>query len=123
MTINIPARRKQYSLIIPAHRLRQGDRDVYYFSLDFETLDGLLPQRVEDNLVREANRRLTPSHAKNIQRYLDEEDDWLLSALMLGIAPDAVEFEPYSGEQDELVNMNFGELRILTNRANTMRIF
>ena len=110
----------QYSLRIPAHRFRQGGRDVYYFALDLETLDGLLPQRVEDNVVREANRKLTPSHAKNIQRYLDEKDDWLLGALMLGIAPDAVEFEPYPGESS---SPNFGELRILTNRVNTMRIF
>ena len=114
---------KQYSLDVPAHRFSQGGRDVYYFALDLETLDGLLPQRVEDGVVREANRRLTPSHAKNIQRYLEEEDDWLLGAMMLGIAPDAVDFEPYVDEQDQPENPNFGALRILTNRVNTMRIF
>ena len=93
---------------------------MYYFALDMDTLDGLLPQRVEDSVVREANRRLTPSHAKNIQRYLDEEQNWLLGALMLGIAPNAVEFEPYSSASS---SPNFGEFRILTNRVNTMRIF
>ena len=113
----------QYSLDVPAHRFSQGGRDVYYFALDLETLDGLLPQRVEDSVVREANRRLTPSHAKNIQRYLEEEDDWLLGAMMLGIAPDAVDFEPYTDEQDQPETPNFGALRILTNRVNTMRIF
>ena len=113
----------QYSLRIPSHRIRQGGRDVYYFALNLETMDGLLPQRVEDSVVREANRRLTPSHAKRIQEYLDEEDEWLLGALMLGIAPDAVEFEPYLDEKGELENPNFGELRICTNRVNTMRIF
>ena len=123
MALIIPTHSNQYSLRIPAHWFRQGDRDVYYFALDFETLDGLLPERVEDHLVRQANRRLTPSHAKNIQNYLDDKDDWLLGTLMLGIAPDAVEFHPYPNEQGEPVNMNFGELRILTNRANTMRIF
>ena len=96
---------------------------MYYFALDLETLDGLLPQRVEDNVVRDANRRLTPSHAKNIQGYLEEKDDWLLGALMLGIAPDAVDFAPYPDEQGEPVSPNFGELRIRANRANTMRIF
>ena len=113
----------QYSLAIPAHRFRQGERDVYYFSLTLEILDGLLPQRVEDDVVREANRRLTPSHAKNIQLYLDEKDDWLLGAMMLGIAKDAVEFEPYPNEKGETATPNFGEMRILTNRINTMRIF
>ena len=96
---------------------------MYYFALDLETLDGLLPQRVEDNVVREANRRLTPSHAKTIQEYLNEKEDWLLGALMLGIAPAAVDFNPYPNEQGEVANPNFGELRILASRANTMRIF
>ena len=123
MGLTIPMTSNQYSLRVPSHRFRQGGRDVYYFALDLGTLDGLLPQRVEDNVVREANRRLTPSHAKNIQRYLDEKDDWLLGALMLGIAPDAVDFDPYRNDQGETVNSNFGELRIRSNRQNTMRIF
>ena len=91
---------------------------MYHFALDLETLDGLLPQRVDDDVVSGANRQLTASHAKNIQTYLDEKDDWLLGALMLGIAPDALEFEPYSNDMP-----NFGELRVLANRANTMKIF
>ena len=123
MALIVPSTSNQYSLRIPAHRFRQGIRSVYYFALDLETLDGLLPQRVEDNVVRDANRRLTPSHAKNIQRYLDEKDNWLLGALMLGIAPNALEFDPYPNQGGEPGNPNFGELRILTNRANTMRIF
>ena len=123
MALIIPSISNQYSLRIPAHRFRQGGRDVYYFALDLDTLDGLLPQRVEDNVVRDANRRLTPSHAKTIQEYLNRKDDWLLGALMLGIAPAAVEFEPYPAEKGEPDNPNFGELRILTNRVNTMRIF
>ncbi len=123
MALNIPVISNQYSLRVPAHRFRQGGRDVYYFALDLETLDGLLPQRVEDNVVRDANRRLTRSHAKNIQRYLDENEDWLLGALMLGIAPDAVDFDPYRNGQDEPVSPALGELRIRANRANTMRIF
>ena len=121
--MNIPTISNQYSLRIPAHRFRQGGRDVYYFALDLETLDGLLPQRVEDSVVREANRRLTPSHAKSIQEYLDERDDWLLGALMLGIAPGAVEFESYLNKQGEPGDLNFGELRIRSNRINTMKIF
>ena len=112
----------QYSLTIPAHRFRQGGRDVYYFALTLETLDGLLPQRVQDDVIVDANRRLTPSHARNIQAYLDKQDDWLLGAMMLGIAHDAVEFEPYENEAGT-ISQNFGEMRIRTNRVNTMRIF
>lgn len=123
MTLNIPTISNQYSLRIPAHRFRQGGRDVYYFALDLETLDGLLPLRVEDKVVRDANRSFTSGHAKDIQRYLDEKDDWLLGALMLGIAPDAMDFDPYPNEQGAPGNPNFGELRIRANRANTIRIF
>ena len=123
MSLDIPVTNNQYSLRVPSHRFRQGGRDVYYFVLDLGTLDGLLPQRVDDSVVRDANRRLTPSHAKNIQNYLHEKDDWLLGALMLGIAPDAAEFAPYTSERGDAGDPNFGELRILTNRVNTMKIF
>ena len=112
-----------YSAPLPAHRFRQGNRDVYYFTLDLATLDGLLPQRIDDSVVREANRRLTPSHARNIQHYLEDRDNWLLGALLLGIAPDALKFEPFQDQEGNEYSPNFGELRILTNRANTMRIF
>ena len=113
----------RYTAQLPAHRFRQGNRDVYYFTLDLATLDGLLPQRIDDSVVREANRRLTPSHARNIQQYLEERDNWLLGSLLLGISPDAVEFEPYQDDDGNEINLNFGRLSILTNRANTMRIF
>lgn len=113
----------QYSAQLPAHKFRQGNRKVYYFTLDLPTLDGLLPQRIDDTIVREANRRLTPSHARSIQQYLEGRDDWLLGALLLGIAPDATEFEPYQDAEGNEISPNFGELRIRTNRANTMRIF
>ena len=113
----------RYTAELPAHRFRQGNRDVYYFTLDLATLDGLLPQRVDDSVVKEANRRLTLSHARNIQQYLEERDDWLLGSLLLGISPYAVEFEPYQDDDGKDISPNFGRLRILTNRANTMRIF
>ena len=111
-----------YTTQLPAHRFRQGHRDAYYFTLDLATLDGLLPQRIEDSVVKDVNRQLTPSHARNIQQYLEDKDDWLLGSLLLGIAPDALEFEPYD-IGGHVISPNFGELRIRTNRANTMRIF
>ena len=120
-TISINPNR--YSAQLPAHRFRQGNRDVYYFTLDLATLDGLLPQRIDDSVVREANRRLTPSHARQIREYLEDRDDWLLGALLLGVAPDALEFDPYQDQEGNEYSPNFGELRLLTNRTNTMRIF
>ena len=120
-TISISPNR--YTAQLPAHRFRQGNRDVYYFTLDLATLDGLLPHRIDDSVVREANRRLTPSHARNIQQYLEDRDNWILGAMLLGIAPDALEFEPYQDEDGHEYSPGFGELKIITNRANTMRIF
>ena len=119
----IPQGNNQFMAPIPAHRFQQGGRDVYYFALDLATLDGLLPHRVDESMIRQANRRLTPSHAKNIQNYLETRDDWLLGAMLLGIAPDALEFEPYEDERGEPISENFGELRIRNRRVNTMRIF
>lgn len=123
MALTIANIGNQYSLRVPAHRFRQGERDVYSFALDLATLDGLLPERIDEDVVKDVNRRLTPSHAKNIQTYLENErTNWLLGALLLGIAPDAVEFVPYPDENDQATD-NFGELRILTTRKSTMKIF
>lgn len=123
MAPTLPRTDNQYIAPIPAHRFRQGNRDVYYFALDLPTLDGLLPQRVDETVIKQANRRLTPSHAKNIQEYLETRSDWLLGAMLLGIAPDALEFEPYEDENGNSISENFGELRIRNRRINTMRIF
>ena len=122
MALIVPTTDNQYSLRIPAHRFHQGGREVFYFALDIETVNGLLPERVNDDVIENANRRLTLGHARNIQRYLDEKDDWLLGALMLGIAQDAVEFEPSQDERGE-THPNFGRLSILAKRKHTMRIF
>ena len=54
-------------LRIPAHRFRQGGRDVYACALDLPALNARLPDRVDDRVVRDANRQLTPSHARRIQ--------------------------------------------------------
>ena len=121
MALNIPVAASLYSMQVAAHQFRQGGRDVYYFVLDMATLDGVLPQRVDDSIVKEANRKLTPSHAKNIQMYLSEKQDWLLGAMLLGIAPDAVEFESMLNNGNGA--SSFGILRIRANRANTLRIF
>ena len=123
MTLTIASLDNQYSLRVPAHRFRQGERNVFSFALDLATLSGLLPERVDEELVKDANRRLTVSHAKNIQSYLlKERSNWVLGSLLLGIAPDAVEFAPYSDENG-LPSESFGELRIIGARKHTMKIF
>ena len=103
----------------PAHRFKQGGRDVYAFSLDLATLDKLLPERIDDNMVRDANRPLTASHAREIQKYLADRDDWLLGALLLGVSSTAVQFQPYTDDLDNSV----GALTISHEGAADMKMF
>ena len=105
----------------PAHRFRQGGRDVYACTLELPALNARLPDRVDDRVVRDANRQLTPSHARRIQAYLAERDDWLLSALMLGVPPAAVEFRPYV--QGDSAPMQVGELLIHADSPAVMMMF
>ena len=107
--------------VTPAHRFRQGGRDVYAFSLDLESLNNLLPNRVDDKVVKDANRPLTASHAKKIRKYLEDRDDWLLGALLLGISPDAVEFQSYTPDPD--AESTVGQLTIRTAGAASMKMF
>ena len=105
----------------PAHKFRQGNRDVYAFALDLETLDNLLPDRVDDRVVKDANRPLTPSHAKGIQRYLEDRNNWLLGPLLLGISPEAMDFQPYTSDSD--AGSTVGQLTICTDYAVSMKMF
>ena len=105
----------------PAHRFRQGGRDVYAFALNLEALDNLLPDRVDDGVVKEANRPLTLSHAKDIQKYLEGRPDWLLGTLLLGVSPDSVEFQSYMNESDAEVTV--GKLTIRTDGVASMKMF
>ena len=106
---------------IPAHRFRQGGRDVYACVLDLPALNTRLPDRIDDRVVRDANRQLTPSHARRIQNYLAERDDWVLSALMLGVPPEAVEFRPYI--EGDGAPMQVGELKINAECPMAMKMF
>ena len=108
-------------LRIPAHRFRQGGRNVYACALDLPTLNARLPDRLDDRVVKGANRPLTPSHAKRIATYLSEREDWLLSALMLGVPREAVEFRPYV--QGDGAPMQVGELRVHAESPASMMMF
>ncbi len=121
MSVVLPTNKVQ-SFRIPAHRFAQGHRTVFAFALDLRQLDSMLPQRIDEDVVREANRRLTPSHAKKIESYLRNHDDWVLGALLLGIDSDAVKFSPFKDEEGNQ-NPVFGELEIPYDRLNNLRLF
>ena len=121
MTIKVPMIQEQH-FRMPAQRFKQGHRTVFTFSLDLAQLDSMFPQRVDEGMVRDANRRLTPSHAKQIEQYLLRHDDWVLGAILLGIDPDAVTFIPFQDDEGNQSPM-FGELRIPYNRMSALRLF
>ena len=121
MSIVLPINEVQ-SFRIPAHRFIQGHRTVFTFALDLRQLDSMLPQRIDEDVVREANRRLTPSHAKKIKSYLRNHDDWVLGALLLGIDSDAAKFSPFKDKEGN-PNPMFGELEIPYDRLNGLRLF
>lgn len=121
MPITVPVVQEQY-FRTPAHRFKQGYRTVFTFALDLAQLDSILPQRVDEDVVRDANRRLTPSHAKKIEQYLRQHEDWVLGSILLGIDPDAMEFAPFLDE-DGNQNPAFGEVRIPYNRMSNLRLF
>ena len=108
-------------LRIPAHRFRQGGRDVYACVLDLPALNTRLPDRVGDKVVKDANRQLTPSHARRIQAYLADREDWVLSALMLGVPQEAVKFRPYV--EDDGATLQVGELHIQAECPAVMKMF
>ena len=108
-------------LVTPAHRFRQGRRDVYAFALDLKTLNELFPDRLDDRVVKDANRPLTRSHARNIQKYLEDRSDWLLGTLLLGVSPSAIEFHSYMEDQDAVSSV--GELRIGASGLASMKMF
>ena len=110
----------QFDLVVPAHRFSQGGRCVYSFILDLPVLDQLLPDRVDERIAKaeDANRPLTLPHARNIQEYLEKQEKWLFGALMLGIDPQAVEFQPL---QDSTLPVVAGQLHI--HAADEWKIF
>ena len=50
-----------------------------------------------------------------------ERDDWVLSALMLGVPPEAVEFQPYI--EGDGASMQVGELHINAECPMAMKMF
>ena len=108
---------------IPAHRFHQGRRTAYSFVMSLGEIDGFLPERVDDRVIREANRRLTPAHARDIEAYLNSNPhSWVLGTLMLGIAPDAVGFTPFA-DAAGIDHPVAGELAIRLDRKGSLRIF
>lgn len=64
-------------------------------SLTLAEINQLLPNRSDDSLatIQDTDRTLAPHLAANIHRYRAETDNWILGAITLPIAPDAVTYQ------------------------------
>ncbi|MDD9954837.1 MAG: DGQHR domain-containing protein [Anaerolineaceae bacterium] len=113
---------KQQILDFPVQRYKQGGREVYSLVLDLGTLDGLLPEDVDPDQIKDANRRFNKDHSKRIEEYLYETDQWVLGSILLGINPSYCSFEPYYLEDGEPSD-TMGQLLIpLVGGRSSLRI-
>lgn len=104
-----------------AHRFTQGGRTVYYFVLSIEQFDDALPEEVDAKVIRESQRRFIPSHARNIEAYLSNTDQWVLGPVTLCIDPRFVVFEPYGGQSADTSPI-VGELKIIQGGRPYLKI-
>lgn len=115
-------KKKQQAVEFDVHRFQQGGRTAYSLMMDLGTLDDIVPDSVSRDHIGESNRRFIDDHARRIEEYLYDTDDWVLGAILLGISPDSVEFVPYEEEDGSLSNSS-GYIRIpLSGGTSTIAI-
>ena len=113
---------KQQVLEFDAQRYQQGGRTAYSLVMDLGTLDSTVPNDVDSNRIKNANRRFNPTHSRRIAEYIYDIDDWVLGAILLGIDPNAVEFVPYY-DDDGNPSDTLGFIRIpLDGGTSTIKI-
>ena len=105
-------------LTAQAMRLTQGGRDVFGFALSIKDLNGLLPRRVDDDIVKDANRRLHQPHADAIRGYLWNQQAWLSGAIMVAIDPGMVEFDAFGNTDGR-----FGIIKIPLAAIGQLKLF
>jgi len=108
---------KQQVLEFNVHRYQQGGRTAYALVMDLGTLDSIIPTFVNAARIDRANRRFNPPHSRRIADYIYDTEDWVLGAIMLGIAPEYVEFVPYSEENGQ-PSESLGFIRIPLDGGN-----
>ena len=101
-----------------AMRFVQGGREVYGFALTLKDLNGLLPRRVDDGIVSDANRRLHQPHADSIREYLWDQPSWLSGPIMVAIDPGLVEFAAFPNTEG-----HFGVIRIPLEAVGQLKLF
>ncbi len=81
---------------IPATKFEQGGRTGYVCSPTLADMIRIIPERVNPDVIQDANRRLYLPHGKAFGDYLLERDDWVCGSLMAGVTEDAVTYNERS---------------------------
>lgn len=115
--------RMEQQPVLRAHAIRstQGGRTVYHLSLRMSQFDDVLPEEVDENLIRDNNRRFIRSHAVGIGEYLQGTDRWVFGPITLSVSGDDIVFNPYDG-QGESDGPVVGELRVLEGGRGSLKI-
>ena len=120
MSLELASPPKTPVLQTDAIRICQGGRTVYHFGLRMSQFDDALPEDVDPNVIGSHQRRFIASHAKNIEDYLTDRDDWLFGPVALSIAPDFIEFRSHRNDGQALPDI--GELTIKEGARSALRI-
>ena len=120
MPIRINTPRSNPVIEVPAHRLKQGGRTVYYAVLTIAQFDDVLPEEIDTQIIKD-NRRFIPSHAKGIEEYLQRTDAWVLGPITLSVDPKYVEFEMYEGQSNDDLPV-LGVLRVVSGGRSFLKI-
>ena len=120
MPIRINTPRSNPVIEVPAHRLKQGGRTVYYTVLTIAQFDDVLPEEIDTQIIK-SNRRFIPSHAKGIEEYLQRTDAWVLGPITLSVDPKYVEFEMYEGQSNDDLPV-LGVLRVVSGGRSFLKI-
>ncbi len=115
-------RNRQQVLEFDVQRYQQGGRVAYSLFMNLGMLDSNVPNFVNPDRIERANRRFNATHSKKIAEYMYEREDWVLGAILLGIDPTYVEFEPYP-ENNGQPSDRLGYIRIsLDGGTSSIRI-
>ncbi len=114
--------KRQQAVEFDVHRYQQGGRTAYSLVMDLGSLDDNVPDFVSRERIEKANRRFIDEHARRIADYIYDVDDWVLGAILLGIAPEAVKFVPFLHDDGSLSDVS-GYIKIpLSGGTSTISI-
>lgn len=79
---------------VPAAQFQQGGRTGYVLSPTIGDMLRIIPDRVNPDVIHDANRRLYIPHGKAFGDYVLNTEKWVSGALLAGVTPNAITYQP-----------------------------